>query len=218
MTAAPASLHPDVLVVILAGGRGSRMGAGGDAPVQKGLLPLAGRPLIAHILDRLAPQAGRVVLNVNGDPAPWQGFGLPLIADAETGFPGPLAGVAAGLAYAATCAPTPAAVVFVATDTPFLPRDLVARLVGDPVALPAIAEGPSGLEPAVFAVPPDLGADLAAHRAGGGNGSMRAWLMRHEPRVVAFGRDEAGRDPFTNVNTPADLAAAAESLLPPPRS
>lgn len=209
MSIAPASPRPDVLVVILAGGRGSRMGTGGDAPIQKGLLPLAGRPLVAHVLDRLAPQTGRVVLNVNGDPAPWRDFGLPLVADAETGFPGPLAGVAAGLAYAATCAPKPVAVVFVATDTPFLPHNLVARLVGE---LPAIAEGPSGLEPAVFAVAPDLGADLAAHRASGGNGSMRTWLMRHSPRVVAFSRDAAGRDPFTNVNTPADLAAAAESL------
>lgn len=212
MTAAPTSPHPDVLAVILAGGRGSRMGLGQDAPVQKGLLPLAGRPLVAHVLDRLAPQVGRVVLNVNGDPEPWQGFGLPLVADTETGFPGPLAGVAAGLAYAAACAPKPAAVVFVATDTPFLPRDLVARLVGVPPALPAIAEGPSGLEPTVFAVPPDAGADLAAHRAGGGNGSIRVWLMRQSPRIVAFRHDDAGRDPFTNVNTPADLAAAADSL------
>jgi molybdopterin-guanine dinucleotide biosynthesis protein A len=203
-----AAPRPDVLAVILAGGQASRMGY-----VQKGLLPLAGRPLVAHVLDRLAPQAGRFVLNVNGDPAPWARFGLPLIADAEPDFPGPLAGIAAGLAYARSLAPVPRAVVFVPTDTPFLPRDLVARLAPADAPLGvAVARGPNGLEPAVAAVPPALGADLAAHRAAGGNGSVRVWLMRHAPRIVAFAAEAGDLDPFTNVNTPEELAAAERRL------
>ena len=107
--------------VILAGGRSRRMG-GGD----KCLAPLDGRPLLAHAIDRLAPQVGPLVLNANGDPARFAAFGLPVIADGFPGFAGPLAGVLAGLDWAAGSGL--AAVVTVPADTPFFPEDMVARL------------------------------------------------------------------------------------------
>lgn len=208
----------NLLAVILAGGRGSRMADAPGSSVQKGLVPLAGRPMIAHVLDRLAPQVGRVALNVNGSDPAWATFGLPLIADPEPDFPGPLAGLAAGLHYALTLDPVPASVLIVPTDTPFLPRDLAERLIADDPGRVAVAEGPGGLEPAVAAIPPALIDDLVAHRAairaGAANGSIRAWLMRHDPRVVRFHMGTDLVDPFTNVNTPDERAAAERRLTP----
>lgn len=208
-----------LLAVILAGGRGSRMADAPGGSVQKGLVPLAGRPMIAHVLDRLAPQVSRVVLNVNGSDPAWAAFGLPLIADPEPDFPGPLAGLAAGLHYALTLDPVPASVIFVPTDTPFLPRDLAERLIADDPGRVAVAEGPGGLEPAISAVPTALAADLTDHlasvRAGAATGSIRAWLMRHEPRIVRFHIGTDLVDPFTNVNTPDERAAAERRLTAP---
>ncbi|MBV9219614.1 MAG: molybdenum cofactor guanylyltransferase MobA, partial [Methylobacteriaceae bacterium] len=109
--------------VILAGGLARRMG-GGD----KCLLPIAGRPMLAHVVERLAPQCARLVLNANGDPGRFAAYGLPVVADDVSGFAGPLAGILAGLDWAATEAPGLAWVVSVAADTPFVPVDLVARL------------------------------------------------------------------------------------------
>ena len=107
--------------VILAGGLATRMG-GGD----KCLLELASRPLLAHVIERLAPQAGPLALNANGDPARFAPFGLPVLPDSVPGFPGPLAGVLAGLDWAQALGA--AQIVTVAADTPFFPTDLVARL------------------------------------------------------------------------------------------
>lgn len=215
MTAAPpTAARANLLAVVLAGGLGRRM-ATPEPTVQKGLVALAGRPMVAHVLDRLAPQIDRIALNVNSADPAWHSFGLPLIADAEADFLGPLAGVHAGLAYAARQADAPSMVVFVPTDTPFLPTDLVARLTSDPRRV-AVAEGPGGLEPAVAAVPTACLADLTDHlarlRAGVGNGSLRGWLLRQTPRIVAFGRDGDTRDPFTNVNTPEERAEAERRL------
>ena len=110
------------LGVILAGGLASRMG-GGD----KALLDLAGRPLLAHVIDRLAPQVGAMALNANGDPSRFSDWGLPVIADSVEEYPGPLAGVLAGMDWAAGQGATH--IVTAAADTPFFPRDLVTRLV-----------------------------------------------------------------------------------------
>lgn len=104
--------------VILAGGRSSRLG-GED----KTLRPLAGRPLIEHVIARLRPQVERLALNSNADPALFRDLGLPVIADVLPGFRGPLAGIHAGLS-----AYPESAVVTVAVDLPFLPHDLVANL------------------------------------------------------------------------------------------
>jgi molybdopterin-guanine dinucleotide biosynthesis protein A len=204
--------RPPSCAVILAGGAGRRMGG-----VQKGLVGFAGRPLVAQVIDGLAPQVDHLALSVNGDPAGWLGFGLPLIADAFAGFPGPLAGMAAGLAYAATLAPAPEAVVFVPTDAPFLPGDLVARLLAARAAggadAIAVAHGPAGPEPVVAALPVSLAAELAAHVAAHPDGAgVRDFYARHAAIAVPFAPPPGRPDPFTNVNTPGELAAA-EALL-----
>ena len=109
-----------VLGVILAGGQARRMG-GGD----KGLLLLGGVSLLDRVAKRLGRQVEAMCLNANGDPARFETFGLPVVADPVAGFAGPLAGVLAGMRWAA---PQGAShVVSVAADTPFFPRDLVAR-------------------------------------------------------------------------------------------
>jgi molybdopterin-guanine dinucleotide biosynthesis protein A len=106
--------------VILAGGLARRMG-GGD----KALLELAGETLLARVIARLKPQVGEMVLNANGDPARFAEFGLPVVADTVEGFAGPLAGILAGMRWAA--AKGYSHVASAAGDTPFFPADLVAR-------------------------------------------------------------------------------------------
>ena len=107
--------------VILAGGAARRMG-GGD----KGLLALGGESILARVIGRLEPQVERLALNANGDPARFSRFGLPVIADSVDGLAGPLAGVLAGLDWAA--AEGAEAIVTAAADTPFFPCDLVPKL------------------------------------------------------------------------------------------
>jgi molybdopterin-guanine dinucleotide biosynthesis protein A len=109
--------------VLLAGGLGRRLG-GGD----KGLVALAGRPLIAHAASRLAPQVGRLIVNANGDPARFADLGLPVVADETADFPGPLAGVLAVLRWIAREARGSVFLASVAADVPFVPSDLVQRL------------------------------------------------------------------------------------------
>ena len=126
--------------VILAGGLATRMG-GGD----KGLKVVAGKRLLDHVIARLVPQCGPLAINANGDPARFAEFGLPVLADSLPDYPGPLAGVLAGLDWAAGLGAE--AIVTVAADTPFFPADLVARLQA--------AAGPSGL--ALAASPDETG-------------------------------------------------------------
>jgi len=198
----------DLPGVILAGGAATRMG-GGD----KGLLALGGKRLIDHVIARLAPQCSRLMLNANGDPERFAGLGLPVVADSLPDRPGPLAGVLAGLDWAAGIGAE--AIVTAAADTPFFPADLVARLLA--------AAGPAGLALAAsrdatgrlqrhptfglwpVALRHDLRATLRA-----GLGKVVLWADRHGAGTAIF---EAGaRDPFFNVNTPEDIIAA-ERLL-----
>jgi molybdenum cofactor guanylyltransferase len=193
-----------IAAVILAGGRASRLG-GGD----KGLLPLAGRPMLAQVIERLRPQVGRLAINANGDPGRFAAFGLPVIADGVPGQAGPMAGLLAGLDWAAGLGAE--ALVTVAADTPFFPADLVVRLraagrPGQPVvaATPA-ADGPErhptfGLWPVALAGP--LRAALA-----GGERRIGAWAEAEGAALALF--SPAG-EPFFNVNTPGDLARARE--------
>jgi molybdopterin-guanine dinucleotide biosynthesis protein A len=110
--------------VVLAGGRSSRMG-GQD----KCLAPLAGRPVVAHVITRLKPQVATLALNTNAEASRFASFGLPIIADRIAGHAGPLAGLHAALVWARECGANIRHVVTVACDTPFLPPDLVRRFL-----------------------------------------------------------------------------------------
>ena len=196
----------DILGVVLAGGLARRMG-GGDKP----LLPLAGRPILSHLLDRLAPQVAALALNANGDPGRFAAAapGLPVLPDPVPGHPGPLAGILAGLDHAA--ARGFPAVLTVPGDSPFIPDDLAARLDAARRAADApVAHAASGrLHPPVAlwatALRDDLRAALAA-----GEGRVAAWAARHRAATARW--PAVPRDPFLNLNTPEDLAAA-EALL-----
>ncbi|WP_290748690.1 molybdenum cofactor guanylyltransferase MobA [Amaricoccus sp.] len=190
------------MAAILAGGLSRRMG-GGD----KTLLPLGGRPVIAHVIARLAPQAAALAINANGDPARFAGFGLPVVADGFPGFAGPLAGVLAAMDWAE--GQGAAWVATGAGDTPFLPRDLVARLaagVGDAPA--ALAATEAGTHPTCalwrVALRDELRAALAA-----GTRRVSEWAARQGAVRVGFDGEEAA---FFNVNAPADLAEAEARL------
>ena len=193
--------------VLLAGGAARRMG-GGD----KCLLPLGGRPMLAHVAARAAPQVSRLVLNANGDPARFASFGLPVAPDSVEGRPGPLAGVLAGLDWAAAHAPECALAATFAADTPFFPEDLVARLLrarrpGAPLACAASG----GRAHPVFGLwPVALRGDLRRALTEEGVRKVDIWTARHGAAEAAF---PAGRiDPFFNVNRPEDLAHAKALL------
>jgi len=194
------------LGVILAGGLSRRMG-GGD----KSLLMLDGRPILSHVIDRLAPQTQRIALNANGDPARFASFGLPVIADSIEGFAGPLAGVLAGLDWAAQLGAP--AIVTAAADTPFFPTDLAARLHdtatanGAPIAL-AATPGNSGQQnrhPTFGYWQATLRDDLRDALEGGLRKVVQ-WTDRHGAATAMF--DAGALDPFFNVNTPEDLELA----------
>ena len=187
--------------VILAGGRATRMG-GGD----KGRLAVRGKPLVAHVIDRLGPQTDALALNVNGDPGRWADLGLPVVADATDDRPGPLAGVLAGLDWAAGQGAE--TIVTAAADTPFLPRDLVPRLraAAGPAGLALAAtreDGRTWPQPVFGLWPVALREDLRAALAQGTR-KVLAWTDRHGAGMAVFPDAEA----FFNVNTPEDLARA----------
>lgn len=198
------------LGVILAGGQATRMG-GGD----KGLLKLGGHSLLTHVIDRLAPQVAGMALNANGNPERFDAFGLPVLPDSIDGFAGPLAGVLAGLDWAAEKGAE--TIVTAAADTPFFPGDLVPHLL-------LASEGMT--QPLVLAATPDPKRGRARHPTFGLwpvalRDDLRAALQDGLRKVVIWTDRHYGRealfpvttfDPFFNVNTPDDLARA-EALI-----
>ena len=190
-----------VLGVILAGGLSRRMG-GGD----KALLPLAGKPVLRHVIDRLAPQVERLILNANGDAVRCRPFALPVVSDTDESRPGPLAGLLAAMDWTAAHAPACGWVATAPCDSPFLPRDLVARLrlaAGDAPA--AIAASGGRLHPVAGLFHLRLRANLAHFLAGGGRRAGE-WAERVGARTAEF--PVVPIDPFFNVNTPEELAEA----------
>ena len=151
--ARPATTHALPAAVVLAGGKSSRMG--GD---DKSLKLLGGRPLIAHVLDRLAPQASAVAISANGDPARFDRFGLPVLADTVPGYLGPLAGLLAAMQWAQTLGATH--ILSMPTDTPFFPENLAASLANASAAAPALAASVGRRHPAVGLWPVDLAGRL----------------------------------------------------------
>jgi len=196
------------LGVILAGGQATRMG-GGD----KGLLHLGGTPLLTRVIERLEPQVADLALNANGDPARFADFGLPVLPDSIDGFAGPLAGVLAGLDWAA--AQGGETIVTAAADTPFFPCDLVPQLLlraegmTHPLVLAATPDARRGTarHPTFGLWPVALRDDLRAALAGGLR-KVVLWTEKHGGREAVFPQEEA----FFNVNTPDDLAQA-EAML-----
>jgi len=196
---------PEIAAVLLAGGQGTRMSADGQG-ADKPLRLLGGRPLLTHVIAVVAPQVGRMVLNANGDPARFVDFGLPVVADEVADYPGPLAGILAGMRWAAAQGATD--VLSVAADTPFLPGDLVVRLdaarraAGVPLACAASGGWTHpviGLWPVALA--DALEADLRA-----GMRKIDAWTAQHGVASAEFSMEPF--DPFFNVNRPGDLAEA----------
>jgi molybdenum cofactor guanylyltransferase len=189
--------------VLLAGGQSQRMG-GGD----KNLRLLAGKPILAHVIERAQPQVDALVLNANGDPQRFAHFGLPVVSDSVAGFAGPLAGVLAGLDWAAAHLPEAELVASFATDAPFLPRDLVRQLV---VALEeggfdlACAQSNGRNHPVFGLWPISLRDDLRKALAGGLH-KVDRWTARFKLVEVEFLAEPV--DPFFNANRPEDLAEA----------
>lgn len=198
--------RPRIAGVVLAGGLSRRMG-GGD----KALRPLAGKPMLAHVLDRAAPQVGAMVLNANGDSSRFAAFGLPCVADSVPGFAGPLAGILAGLDWAAAHAPDAEFVASFPSDAPFLPRDMVRRLYDarDGAAL-AIASSAGRTHPVCGLWSVVLRDDLRRALTAEDIRKVETWILRHKKVVVDFACDPI--DPFFNANAPEDLARA-EALL-----
>jgi len=198
----------DVAGVILAGGRATRMG-GGD----KGLRQVGGRRLIDHVIARLGPQCAQLAINANGDPARFAEFGLPVLPDSIAGHPGPLAGVLAGLDWAAEAGFD--AIVSAAADTPFFPTDLVARLQADQgpegltLAASCDAEGKLWRQPTFGLWPVALREDLRA-ALDAGLRKIVIWTDAHQAGLAEFPATPI--DPFFNVNTP-DNITEAERLL-----
>ncbi len=196
------------LGVILAGGQATRMG-GGD----KGFKMLGGQSLLERVEARLSPQVADVALNANGDAARFHIFGLPVIADSVDGFAGPLAGVLAGLDWAA--AQGADTIVTAAADTPFFPCDLVPQLLlasegmTHPLVLAATPDAKRGRarHPTFGLWPVALRDDLRA-ALNGGLRKVVIWTEQHAGREALFPQEEA----FFNVNTPDDLAQA-ETML-----
>ena len=180
--------------LILAGGRGQRLGG-----VDKGLQPWRGQPLVDHALARLAPQVREVMISANRNEAAYASRASRVLGDASGDFPGPLAGILAGLRASAT-----PWLAVVPCDSPLLPLDLVERLargLGD--ARGAVVRRGERLEPVCCLLSTALADDLERYLADGGR-KVEGWVSRHATPVPFDAPDDAAA--FANINTPDDLA------------
>ena len=200
---------PMTVGCVLAGGLSRRMG-GGD----KALREIGGATMLGRVVERIAPQVGQVVINANGDPARFADFGRPVVADTVPGYVGPLAGILAGMRWAQANAPAARWIVTVATDTPFFPENLVARLVGAAghiETMIALAKSGDRVHPVFCLWPFVLADDLEAAIRNEDLRKVLVWVHRH-PNVEVIFRgpviDGIEIDPFFNVNTPEDAEVA----------
>ncbi|WP_372990676.1 molybdenum cofactor guanylyltransferase MobA [Sulfitobacter sp.] len=196
------------LGVILAGGQATRMG-GGD----KGMLTLGGQTILSHVVERLLPQVAGLALNANGDAARFEALNMPVLPDSIDGFAGPLAGVLAGLDWAAGQGAD--TIVTAAADTPFFPGDLVPQLLlasegmDHPLVLAATPDAKRGTarHPTFGLWPVALRHDLRAALQGGLR-KVVLWTQAHHGREALFPDEQS----FFNINTPEDLRTA-EGML-----
>jgi molybdopterin-guanine dinucleotide biosynthesis protein A len=192
------------LGLVLAGGLARRMG-GGD----KARIAIGGATILERVLRRLKPQCTQLILNANDDPARFADTGLPVVPDSVPGFVGPLAGILAGLDWAAVHRPDITDIVSVPGDCPFLPADLIARLqagrqaAGQPLAC---ARSGEWRHPVVALWPVALREDLRHALTVDDLRKIETWTARHGVAVVDWPAMPV--DPFFNVNTPEDVAQA----------
>jgi molybdopterin-guanine dinucleotide biosynthesis protein A len=198
---------PPTLGLVLAGGLARRMGGGDKARIKIG-----GSTILQRVLACLTPQCNRIIINANGDPARFADTGLPVVADSVPDFAGPLAGILAGLDWAAQNTPAVEWLVSVPGDCPFLPKDLVARLhearVTSNVPL-ACARSGEWRHPVVGLWPVRLREDLRHALVGENLHKIELWTARHGVTIAEW--PAAPFDPFFNVNLPKD-AAQAEAI------
>jgi molybdopterin-guanine dinucleotide biosynthesis protein A len=190
--------------VLLAGGLARRMG-GGDKPMRQ----IAGRTILARVIDRLTPQCDGLILNANGDPSRFAAFGLPVIADGVADFPGPLAGILAALDWAAVNRPDVEFILSAAADCPFLPRDLVARLHAARIAENAelaVAASDGQSHPVIGLWSVALREQLRHALVVEDVRKIDRWTARYRLATVEWPVHEI--DPFFNANTMDDIAAA----------
>lgn len=188
----------DITGLVLAGGRGSRMGG-----VDKGLQNHLGLPLALHALMRLAPQVGHAMINANRNLGAYESFGVPVWPDALPDYPGPLAGFLAGLEHCET-----PWLVTVPCDTPAFPLDLVERLAAAAAAQDAeiamaatqSADGTTQVQPVFCLLRTSLLESLVRFTQSGQR-KIDRWTAQHRCIEVPFA-DEAA---FFNANTPDDL-------------
>jgi molybdopterin-guanine dinucleotide biosynthesis protein A len=199
-----AAALPATLGLVLAGGLARRMG-GGD----KARIAIGGVTILQRMLACLAPQCARLVINANGDPARFADTRLPVVADSVRDFAGPLAGILAGLDWAALHAPECKWLASVPGDCPFLPSDLVARLhdaraaAGTPLAC---ARSGEWRHPVIGLWPLALREDLRRALVTEGLRKIEIWTARHGAAIADWPTEPV--DPFFNVNTPEDAAQA----------
>ncbi|UFZ03754.1 molybdenum cofactor guanylyltransferase MobA [Bradyrhizobium ontarionense] len=190
--------------VLLAGGLARRMG-GGDKPMRM----IGGRTILARVIARLTPQCSRLILNANGDPARFAAFGLPIVADGVANFPGPLAGILAGLDWVAANMPSAQWMLSAAGDCPFLPRDLVARLAEacatERSAL-AVAASDGQSHPVIGLWQVALRDELRHALVVEDIRKIDRFTARYRLATVTW--PTAPLDPFFNANTADDLAEA----------
>ncbi len=203
----PSPTHPPTLGLVLAGGLARRMG-GGD----KALITIGGAAILDRVIARLRPATTAIILNANGDPARFARYHLPVVADSVPDFAGPLAGILAGLDWAAEHAPGIEWIASAPADCPFLPHDLVPRLhqVREAAGTPlACARSGDWRHPVVGLWRLSLRADLRRALVEEGLHKIEVWTARHGIAIAEW--PTTPLDPFFNVNTPQD-AAAAEQL------
>jgi len=198
----------DITCVILAGGLARRMGNADKAFVQ-----LNNQPLLIHVINKIAPQVSRLVINANGDPARFESSNLPVIADTIGDFPGPLAGVLAAMEWTRDYHPQCKWVVSIPVDTPFAPFDLVQRLlqsINDNNAELACAKSNGRAHPVVGLWPVALADNLRQAMIEDEIRKVDLWTARFKLAQAEFAADNI--DPFFNINRPEDVEQA-ESFI-----
>ena len=201
MTITDQGARDQITGLVLAGGQGARLG-GQD----KGLVKLSGRPMIEHVLARLAPQVGRVLVNANRNMESYTGYGYEVISDSHTGFQGPLAGMASGLQHA-----TSKYLLCVPCDSPLLLTNLADRLLGacsQKTAKIAIPHDGNRTHPVFALIDCSLRESLEEYLAGGDR-KIDRWMSQH-PMVTVDFSDAA--ESFSNINTEDDLNRTALTM------